>query len=124
MRARWVVLIASAAAIAAVVALVAGGGHDQRVTAAAEPGGTSQGASTPAGSATADSQRAAVPDPGPAARTPGVQSRAGHVVARGQHYVIEDVPLDAPATVTVAGKTQTATSVLRITITAGQLQVR
>jgi hypothetical protein len=128
MRARGLALIVTGAAIAVALAVAAGGGRDQRVSASADPGGASPGAaptSIPsAGDAGAASDRAAVPDPGPAARAPELLARPGKVVARGAQYVIEDVPLDAPATVTVAGQTQTATSVLRITITAGPFAVR
>jgi hypothetical protein len=85
-------------------------------------------ASAPVEQAAQDSPQAGaltavVPNAGAVANDPAFRQRAGKVVARGDHYVIEDVPLDAPTTVVVGGQAQQASSVLRISI-SGAFQVR
>jgi hypothetical protein len=116
-------LVLAALVIAAVAGGVTAARHRKTtvVSAADAPAGPVEQASQ--GGAQEAPLTAVVPNAGAVANDPAFRERAGKVVARGDHYVIEDVPLDAPTTVLVGGQTQQASSVLRITI-SGAFQVR
>jgi hypothetical protein len=65
-----------------------------------------------------------IPDTSMAAQDAALQKRAGVLVARGKDFRIEQVTLTKPTSVSVRGTTIQATSVYRITITAGPYQMR
>jgi len=65
-----------------------------------------------------------IPDTSVAAQDQALRTRPGDLVAQGRDFRIERVRLTHPATVTVRGKDVTATTVLRIVITAGPYQMR
>jgi hypothetical protein len=67
---------------------------------------------------------ATVPAPPDAARDAALAVKPGTLVAQGTDLRVESVPLAAPTTVEVGGVSRSASSVFRVTITAGPYEVR
>ena len=67
---------------------------------------------------------AVVPIPPEAARDPSLAERAGPLVAQGEALRVESVPLTVPTTVEIGGVDREATTVYRVTISAGPYVVR